>query len=85
MIDRVKVVVDPKFETMFPAKKPAVAVIRTRQDRIFEAEVENPRGDYRNPFSDEALLEKFYSLTDDRVPRGRADRIVESIMEPEIV
>ena len=79
MIDRVKVVAEPQYESMFPAKKPAAAVIRTRSGKSFEAEVEFPRGDYRNPLSDEALLGKFHSLVGDLIPRAKADRIVEAI------
>ena len=79
MIDRVKVVAEPRFEAMFPAKKPAAAIIRTRGGQSCEAEVEFPRGDYRNPLSDDALLEKFHSLADGKLTRTKAERIVEAI------
>ncbi len=83
MINRVKVVGEDRFEAMFPEKKPAAAVIRTIGGECYEAEVEFPTGDYRNPLSDDALLKKFNSLVEDKIPREKADRIIESIMDLE--
>ncbi len=83
MINKVKVVGEDRFEKMFPEKKPAAAEIRTTDGKRYEAEVEFARGDYRNPLSDDALLQKFNSLVEDKLEREKADRIIESIMDLE--
>ncbi len=83
MINKVKVVGEDRFEKMFPEKKPAAAEIRTIDGKRYEAEVEFARGDYRSPLSDDALLQKFNSLVEDKLERGKADRIIESIMDLE--
>jgi 2-methylcitrate dehydratase len=79
MIHRVKVVAEPRYEKMFTAKKPAGAIIRTKDGRFYEAEVDFPRGDYRNPLSDEEITTKFDALVLDKISQCKRDRMVDMI------
>ncbi|MCK6623282.1 MAG: MmgE/PrpD family protein [Calditrichaceae bacterium] len=85
MIHRVKVLAEPRYEKMFPAKKPAGAVIRTKDGRSFAAEVDFPKGDYRNPLSDEEITVKFDSMVLDKISQSKRDRMVDMIWNLEEV
>ncbi len=85
MIHKVKVVAEPRYEAMFPEKKPAGAVIKTKDGQEFEAEVDFPKGDYRNPLTDEQITFKFDSMVLDKISREKRDRIVEMIWRLEEV
>jgi 2-methylcitrate dehydratase len=85
MIHRVKVVAEPRYEKMFPEKKPAGAIIRTKDGRFFEAEVDFPKGDYRNPLSDEEITAKFDSMVLDKVSKAKRDRMMDMIRNLEEV
>lgn len=85
MIHRVKVLAEPRFEKMFPAKKPAGAIIKTKSGKAFEAEVDFPKGDYRNPLTDDELLAKFDSMVLDQISQEKRDQIVDMIWNLEKV
>lgn len=85
MIHRVKVVAEPRYEAMFPEKKPAGAIIKNKEGQRYEAEVDYPKGDYREPLTDDELLIKFDSMVLDKISREKRDRIVDMIWHLEDV
>ncbi len=85
MIHRVKVLAEPRYEKMFPEKKPASAIIKTKDGKTYEAEVNFPKGDYRNPLTDHELLEKFDSMVLGQISQEKRDKIVEGIWNLESV
>jgi 2-methylcitrate dehydratase len=85
MIHRVKVVAEPRYEAMFPEKKPAGAIIKTNDGQTFEAEVDYPKGDYREPLSDEELLVKFDAMVLDKISKEKRDKILDVIWNLEKV
>ncbi|MFQ5584333.1 MAG: MmgE/PrpD family protein, partial [Calditrichia bacterium] len=85
MIHRVKVVAEPRYEAMFPEKKPAGAIIKTKEGQTYEAEVDYPKGDYREPLTDDELLIKFDSMVLDKISREKRDGIVDMIWHLEDV
>ena len=85
MIHRVKVLAEPRYEKMFPEKKPAGAIIKTKDGKSFEAEVDFPKGDYRNPLNDDELLAKFDSMILEQISKEKRDEIVDMIWNLEDV
>jgi 2-methylcitrate dehydratase len=85
MIHRVKVLAEPRYEKMFPEKKSAGATIKTKDGKTFEAEVDFPIGDYRNPLSDDELLTKFDSMVLGQISKEKRDKIVDMIWNLEEV
>jgi 2-methylcitrate dehydratase len=85
MIRRVKVLAEPPYEKMFPEKKPAGAIIKTKDGKTFEAEVDFPKGDYRNPLTDDELLAKFDSMVLEQISKEKRDKIVHMIWNLEDV
>ena len=85
MIHRVKVLAEPRYEKMFPEKKPAGAIIKTKDGKTFEAEVDFPKGDYRNPLNNDELLAKFDSMVMEQISKEKRNKIVDMIWNLEEV
>lgn len=56
---------DRKMDERFPPDRPSRLTIVTRDGRKLVKEVPYPKGDYRAPFSDEEIADKFRSLSAD--------------------
>jgi len=78
LLPKVKAVAEPEFEKIFPEKKPAEVVIETERG-IFSSRVDYPKGDPREPMSDEELAQKFAGLTADVLSDNRRRRISDAI------
>ena len=61
-LNKVEVVADDEIEKVFPElQRAAVAIITTNGDR-YDTLLDYPKGDFRNPLSDEELEQKFDAL-----------------------
>jgi 2-methylcitrate dehydratase len=61
-LPKVKVVADPEIEKLFPALQRVIVKIRTTDGREFDAQVDYPKGDPRNPLTDREVATKFEAL-----------------------
>ena len=61
---KVKVVANDEFEKAFPAKQCTRVIITTTDGRKMTREVDVPKGDYRDPMTDEELQVKFDALAE---------------------
>lgn len=83
LIGKIKGEASEEFEKMFPEKQPSRVTIRTTKGEEHEVYLEYPKGDPREPMTDEDLDNKFYGLTETHLTdEGRA-RIKETIGECE--
>ncbi len=76
-LDKVKVIADPEIEAVFPELQRVRVVIKTTDGREFEKELDYPKGDPRNPLTDDEIAGKFNALaegiaTSEDVQRMRA-------------
>jgi 2-methylcitrate dehydratase len=62
VIDKIKGEASEEFEAMFPAKQPSRVRITTTGGEIFEAYLEYPKGDPREPMTEADLDAKFGAL-----------------------
>jgi len=83
VIDKIKGIASVEFEAMFPAKQPSKIVVRTKDDREYEAYLEYPKGDPREPMSMEDLENKFNALSASLLSSKRQHAIKEMIFECE--
>ena len=83
LLPRIKVVAEPEFEKLFPRLKATEVTITTTDGRQFTLRVDYPRGDYRDPMSEEELLAKFESMVLEKVGKEKRDRMVELILNLE--
>ncbi|MCP4897507.1 MAG: MmgE/PrpD family protein [bacterium] len=63
-LNKVKVIADPQIESVFPELQRARVEIRTTDGRLFENQLDYPKGDPRNPLSDEEISGKFAALAE---------------------
>jgi 2-methylcitrate dehydratase len=63
VIDKIKGVASDEFERMFPAKQPSRVVVKTTDGSLYEAYLEYPKGDPREPMTEEDLDAKFNALS----------------------
>jgi len=75
VIDKIKGEPSQEFEAMFPAKQPSRVVVTTTDGRKFEEYLEYPKGDPREPMTDEDLTNKFNGLAAARLQPARLEAV----------
>jgi len=63
-LHKVEVVADPEIEKVFPALQRVIVHIHTKDGRGFDKQLDFPKGDPRNPLTDQEIEEKFTALAD---------------------
>src|SRR5438309_7480266 len=63
-LQKVEVVADPEIEKVFPALQRVIVNIMTTDGRSFSKQLDYPKGDPRNPLTDQELEEKFAALAE---------------------
>src|SRR5690606_13566968 len=71
LADKVAVKEDPEFTRRFPASIPCRLEVRLRSGETRKAEVEYPRGHYKNPMTDGEVEDKFRMLAGRFLPADR--------------
>jgi len=61
-LNKVEVVADPEIEALFPELQRVIVKIVTTDGREFEKQIDYPKGDPRNPLTDQEIEEKFDAL-----------------------
>jgi 2-methylcitrate dehydratase PrpD len=61
-VRRISMVRDPELGKLYPERWPAVVEITTRAGQTHAARVDFPRGDPKNPMTQEELVAKFHNL-----------------------
>lgn len=78
-IDKIKVVAEPEFEALFPAKQATHVTITTSDGRTFEKRMDYPIGDPRQPMTDQDLDAKFKALASACMSDVRIERLKSAI------
>ncbi|HXY49898.1 MAG TPA: MmgE/PrpD family protein [Terriglobales bacterium] len=63
-LGKVEVIADPEIEKLFPALQRVIVNLTTTDGRNFTEQLDYPKGDPRNPLTDQEIEEKFSSLAD---------------------
>jgi 2-methylcitrate dehydratase len=63
-LKKVEVVADPEIEKVFPALQRVIVNITTTDGRTFTKQLDYPKGDPRNPLTDQEVEEKFAALAE---------------------
>ncbi len=75
VIDKIKGEASVEFEKMFPAKQPSKVVVKTKDGKEFSEYIEYPKGDPREPMTEEDLDNKFDSLSEELLTQRRQKEI----------
>src|SRR5690348_9169501 len=78
-LKKVEVVADPEIEKVFPALQRVVVTIETSDGRSLKKQLDYPKGDPRNPLSDQEIEEKFSALADGVLSPGAQKRLKDAI------
>ena len=84
-LKKVEVVADPEIEKVFPALQRVIVRIDTTDGRCFSKQLDYPKGDPRNPLTDQEVGEKFAALADGVLPSTAQKRIKEAVWNLERV
>lgn len=85
LMPKIKVVAEPEFEKLFPRLKATEVTVTDNKGNKHTLRVDYPKGDYRDPMSEDELFYKFDSMVLDKMGREKRDRMVELIMNLENV
>lgn len=80
VMDKVKVVANEEFEALFPEFQPSRVTITLMDGRSFSARVDVPKGDPRDPMTEDEIAVKFNALGRDVVGEENCIRLRKLIM-----
>jgi 2-methylcitrate dehydratase len=84
-LKKVEVVADPEIEKVFPALQRVVVNITTTDGRSVSEQLDYPKGDPRNPLSDQEIEEKFAALAEGVLTPGAQKKLKDAIWSLEKV
>jgi 2-methylcitrate dehydratase len=84
-LSKVEVVADPEIEKVFPALQRVIVHLTTKDGRCFDKQLDYPKGDPRNPLTDQEIEEKFAALADGVLTSAAQKRIKEAVWNLEHV
>lgn len=83
IMDKVKVVANEKFETLFPKFQPSRVTITTHDGKSYSTRVDVPKGDPRDPMTEEEIAVKFNALGGEVMGRDQCRKLRQRIMSLE--
>lgn len=83
VMDKIKVVPNKEFEALFPKFQPSRVTITLSDGRSFSKRVDVPKGDPRDPMTEEEIAVKFNALGKDAVGEERCAALRRMIMSME--
>lgn len=84
-LNKVKVIADPEIEKVFPALQRVIVQIKTKNGRCFDKRLDFPKGDPRNPLTDQEIEEKFSALAEEVLSPAAQKRVKETVWNLERV
>src|SRR5437868_12546270 len=78
-LKQVEVVADPEAEKVFPALQRVIVTITTTDGRSFTKQLDYPKGDPRNPLTDQEVEEKFAALAEGVLSPGAQKKLKDAI------
>ena len=78
-LNKIKVDADPVIESLFPNLQRAVVTITTGDGRVLSKSVDFPKGDPRNPLSDQEIEDKFHALAEPVMSSDARYKLLDSV------
>jgi 2-methylcitrate dehydratase len=83
IMDKVKVVANDEFEALFPKFQPSRVTITTNDGKSHSTRVDVPKGDPRDPMTEEEIAVKFNALGGDVIGKAQCEKLQKFIMNIE--
>jgi 2-methylcitrate dehydratase len=80
IMDKIKVVANEEFEALFPKFQPSRVTITTNDGKSQSARVDVPKGDPRDPMTEEEIAIKFTALGSDVIGKDQCEKLRKCIM-----
>jgi 2-methylcitrate dehydratase len=80
IMDKIKVVANEEFEALFPKFQPSRVTITTNDGRSHSTRVDVPKGDPRDPMTEEEIAVKFSALGGDVIGKDQCKKLQSFIM-----
>jgi 2-methylcitrate dehydratase len=80
IMDKIKVVANEEFEALFPKFQPSRVTITTNDGKSHSTRVDVPKGDPRDPMTEEEIAVKFTALGGDVIGKEQCDKLRKCIM-----
>ena len=84
-LNKIEVVADPEIEKVFPALQRVIVQIQTKDGRSLQKQLDFPKGDPRNPLTDQEIEEKFSALAEGVLSRPAQKRVKDAVWSLERV
>jgi 2-methylcitrate dehydratase len=78
-LPKVEVVADPEIEALFPALQRVHVTVVTTDGRELVKQLDYPKGDPRNPLTDEEIEEKFHALAEPVLSPESRHRLIDAV------
>jgi len=78
-LKKIEVVADPEIEKVFPALQRVIVNITTKDGRTFTRQLDYPKGDPRNPLTDNEIEEKFAALAEGVLSKSAQQKVKDAI------
>jgi 2-methylcitrate dehydratase len=82
-MDKIKVVANDEFEALFPKYQPSRVTITTNDGKQSSTRVDVPKGDPRDPMTEEEIAVKFNALGGDVVGKEQCEKLRHCVMNLE--
>jgi len=83
VMDMVKVVPNEEFEKLFPEFQPSRVTITLKDGKSHVQRVDVPKGDPRDPMTEEEIAVKFHALGEGVLPKAQRDEVQRLVMDLE--
>jgi 2-methylcitrate dehydratase len=83
IMDKVKVVANEEFEALFPKFQPSRVTITTNNGEQYSTRVDVPKGDPRDPMTEDEIAVKFTALGGDVIGKDKCKKLQRFIMRIE--
>jgi 2-methylcitrate dehydratase len=80
IMDKVKVVANEEFEALFPKFQPSRVTITTNDGKSYSTRVDVPKGDPRDPMTEDEIAVKFTALGSDVIGKDQCKKLQRFIM-----
>ena len=78
-LKKIEVVADPEIEKVFPALQRVIVQIQTKDGRSLQKQLDFPKGDPRNPLTDQEIEEKFSALAEGVLSKPAQKRVKDAV------
>src|SRR6266404_3180638 len=83
IMDKIKVVANEEFEALFPKFQPSRVTITTNHGKQYSTRVDVPKGDPRDPMTEDEIAVKFNALGGDVIGKDQCKKLQKFIMDLE--